>query len=587
MENKIKKILTILDENPVLLTVVDKTLFNPFIKTKQESNKESPNSEIDITKLNNETLKELMVLINDIVKKLTVQEQSEKESKIKYIQTELIQSLKELTVLAMAKKYNISIEEAITRLEKRSHYNNIIKNNEKYLNIYKQLKEYFEKTIEEKKLDRNNLITRKQHFFHDQNNAADTDGSFHIVFQINKNCNFKCTYCYEGLDKLTDIITMEDIPKVVQGLKKFQEHLKKENRTSKLSFSILGGEPTLVARERTHLLTDLLSKELDLKYIILITNNYDAERTLNFFHPDFPKEKIKIQVSYDGGVIQDNYRKDSKKEGTRDLVKKETLKLLNKGIRVSLKATLPVDAFKDIKSAVLDYIEFEEDININNGHGQNFSYYPTVDNTSFLMLKLRQNYAFKGPNDTSIENLYKDVHNTFEFLLKFELDRLLNGNPAFTRWFREMSYTANNDTCSAGVNLFGLDQNGDTRYCHRTEFNDKFSKNGAGYKKEDQEKLIYGSIFKDSFIKNFDETRDIILNKDNLKQVEKFSYCGDCKTLTCVKCPMVNIAPGRVIDTTSSGNLFIDMQSHGLNLSCELNNIISIYLYMFDDIINK
>lgn len=498
--------------------------------------------------------------------------------------------VKDFSVLIMMSKYKCDDFEAEARLNGIPHYEGIINNNPELLELYNDMKNYFEKEIDVRKLTKGSLKTKKEHYFHDEFSTTDNQSSFHIVFQINKNCNFKCTYCYEGLDKVTEILKIEDVPEIIKGLKEFQEHLVLQNkdlleedkRGTKFSFSILGGEPTIVDPKITQLLTKLMIEELDIQYVMLITNTFSAAKVMNFYHPDFPKSKIKVQASYDGGIIQDEYRLTSNKKSSRELVTKEIGKLLNQGIRVMLKATLPPEAMKGVPSAVKDYLKFEDEINVNNGQGQNFSYYPTMDTTSFLMTNLRMN--IKSGQEEERAKLFNDVDVTFRELLKLELDRLLDGHNAFTRWFREASYTAQQTRCSAGVSLFGLDQDGEVRYCHRTEYDTV-----SPFKEHSE--LEYGNVKpeygkENPFIGKFEATRNRILDVSESK-LEGVSHCSNCKTLTCVKCPMINIMPNRMIDTNSSGNMYLDMYSNSMNLTCELNNTISIYLYMYLKIINN
>jgi len=496
--------------------------------------------------------------------------------------------VKELSTTIIQYKYQETYQEAHNRLEYARHYEELIENDINLKNLYNDLNNYYRKTLDEKKLNEKDIILKKEHYFHDDTpdpTNHDDEDSFHIVFQINKNCNFKCTYCYEGLDKVTEILSIDDVEDIVKGIKNFARTLEEKGLVSKMSFSILGGEPTLVPQEVTHKLTKLLEDELDLKYIILITNNYSAKRTIGFFHPDFPRDKIKVQISYDGGRIQDDYRKDSKKNGTKESLTKEIRALLNEdnGIKVSLKATLPLEAISSVPDAVQDYVTFEEDINKKNNNPNNFSYYPTFDTTSILMYNLRQQE--KCGNTKPKEKLFTELDETFKYLLKFEMDRLINNKPAFTRWFREMSYAANNTTCSAGSKLFGLDQDGIGRYCHRTEFGEEHTNVKFPYKKEQLNSLKYGDITSDTFQQKFFKTKEKlekVINSD-----KEYSYCDGCKTLTCVKCPMVNITPDRSLDTSTTNDLYKDMYSHGLTLSCEINNQISKYLYIFDKIINN
>jgi sulfatase maturation enzyme AslB (radical SAM superfamily) len=375
---------------------------------------------------------------------------------------------------------------------------------------------------------------------------------------------------------------MDSIDDIIEGLKKFQYKLKEEDPEMAIAFSILGGEPTLVPQKVTQELTKRLNKELDLKEIILITNTFDADKVINFFHPDFPKEKIKIQSSYDGGIIHDQFRLTSAKKSSRELVSKEIRKLLGRGYKVTLKATLPPEAIGGVYNAVRDYLTFEDEINENNGYGKNFSYYPTLDTTSFLMTKLRMEvHSGNTGENSNYSKLIKDLDKTFKELIKIELDRLIRGDKVFTRWFRELSYTANKTTCSAGINLIGLDQDGNARYCHRTEYDSEKSPYS------NFNKLSYGKLNSNKFFTKFSETKEELVNIKESKNLDDFSYCGNCKTLTCVRCPMINTIPNRSFDTTTSGDLYTDMYSHSINLSCELNNTISIYLYIYDKIVRE
>ena len=532
----------------------------------------------------NEDLFELIKKLN-LVSKLT-------KTDFKSIISVLVEYSKEVNIVLLRYTNQESYQTSKNKMEFSVHYEEILNNDPELKALYEDLNTYFKSEVNKRKLHKISQTepeippSGKKHYFH-KKNTTDSEKSFHIIFQINKNCNFKCTYCYEGLDKVTEILSIDDVPNIVNGIKIFMEELKEKEGLSKVSFSILGGEPTLVPQKTTQLLTKLLNDELDLKYIALITNNYSAERTINFFHPEFPRDKIKIQVSYDGGVLQDKYRKDSKKNGTKELLTNEIHKLINsdENIKIALKATLPLESVSSVPEVIKDYITFEEKINAKNDNPGNFSYYPTFDTSSILMYNLRKD-AISG-NNHSKEKLFKEIDETFKFLLKFELDRVLDKKTAFSRWFVESSYVANSNTCSAGSNLFGIDQDGIGRFCHRTEFGETHTNIKYPYKKDQLNSLNYGKIENTkNFINNFFETKEkleVVRNSDK----KDYSYCNSCKTLTCVNCPMINVTPDRALDTSTTGDLYKDMYSHGLNLACEVNNYISKYLYIYDKIINN
>jgi len=584
MEDKLIRSLNITIEKIFNKCILSEELYNRYCKTGVLFilNNTLVSKEIKDFKINNK--KDFIINLNEVLELFSLLSKTVKEidTKVNTNIHELINSeIKKLSIYLISIKYSCTEVEAINRLEYKKHYEELIKNDKELADFEKEMETYFSNEIKSKNLNQFKLKKVKESYLHDIENI-NYNSSFHVTFQINKNCNFKCTYCYEGLDKLTEIITDNDIPKIVSGLKKLQENLKKDKLPHKLSFSILGGEPTLVPTKRTQMLTKLMMEKLEIHDVILITNNYSAQKTIDFFHPDFPKELIRYQVSYDGGKIQDDYRKDANKKGSKNLLTDEIYKLLNlmdKSSKLSMKATLPMEAFSSVKDAINDYLQFEDVVNDQNGHGSNFSYYSTFDTSSLLMINLRKNFA---NNQESINSFLLEVENLLKYLVKFEMDRLILGKSLFTRFFKELRYNANDTSCSAGQSLFGLDQLGNARFCHRTEYD-----NYSNYPKEQGSKLFYGNINNTNFYKIFNESKELITNKKQEVLTDPNNLCRSCKTLTCVKCPMAFTPPDRILDTSVSGDLFTDMYSHGLTLTCIVNNTISKYLYIFDKIINK
>jgi len=401
-------------------------------------------------------------------------------------------------------------------------------------------------------------------------NQNDQKSAAHIIFQINKNCNFKCTYCYEGLDKVTEIIDTDDIDKIVEGIRKYYNILKREIGIELVSFSILGGEPTLVNSEITQKLTKALLT-LELRDIHLITNGYSAKRIKSFFCPEFPKDKIKIQISYDGAGLHDKYRLNSAKKSSREMVKQTASELIQEDYRVTLKPTLPMEAFKNnelIKEAVLDFEKLDTELFKKRRSG---NYYVTMDGSSLLAQILKKELL----NEDEKLKFFEKVFEFGEWLLELELDRFSRGKPPLTRWFNEIDYSANKTTCSLGDTLIGLDETGEARFCHRVEYN-----SASKYDSD----ATYGKIFDEKFEENFlTKRKSIIEYKTKAQALDLPSKCKSCKTVSCVKCPMINIESHE----NFTGNVYFDMFAQSEELTCDINLNMSYFITAYEFILRS
>ena len=493
-----------------------------------------------------------------------------------------------------------NLEKTVNKyMQVEQHYNNIIKNNQELKDIYlsnkikiiKKLKDpkNINKTENEPYLtyetEVQTMAPEGKDFWHNPRPK-----SVHIIFQINKNCNFKCTYCYEGLDKVTEIIKHEDIDGIIKGLQEFMNEMGKEENGgyTHIDFSILGGEPTLVKKEVTQELTYRLANELPLHYMMLITNFYDKQKVQEFFHPEIPVDKIRIQVSYDGGLLQDKFRLNGKREGTKTLVQQNVISFItdknnpHRQAQISLKATLPYNGIDDMLDAVQDYLYLEEEYK---KYGAKVIYYPTFDNTSLLALDYKKqfqeymNNSFlnKTQKSQKLQELENKMRVIFQVLLDLEVQRNLENKEAFTRWFREASYTANNTVCSIGQGgLAGLDQTGQLRGCHRTEYDIQ--------NKPEYSFFDYGNIKENAnrkqTITKYKEVSKNISDILNSKEYELENPCNYCNTLTCVKCPMVAINNTQ-FKQNKLNNPIKDIFSSSDDFTCSINGIISEYLYIY------
>jgi len=361
-----------------------------------------------------------------------------------------------------------------------------------------------------------------------------------LTILSNLYCNFNCTYCYEKNKFKNSDISNETINKIISLLDVYLN-----NR--KLRVTLIGGEPTLSKN------LPLLIKKLE-KYnpeYLLITNGSNFENILKLFDDQIFKRKIRIQISYDGKVINDKERiikKHNSFTGTSVIILKTLDELINfkkknklKNITIDLKPTLDVKYLNLVPEAIKEFRE--------------------------LSLKYKQlfNYGVSEVKE-SIINLSKDeirnlIQESFPRILKEEKENFKIFKKPLSAWLQKINFDKPSEFCSAGIDSITINYEGELLYCHRCQFYNNSS-------------LRFGKI------ENPQETIKTIKEKKSylLQNKDKFiDQCENCSAIYCQKCP----AEFAEINNESIENIYNSWDYNKTKNICFYYQEISKYLYIF------
>lgn len=128
-----------------------------------------------------------------------------------------------------------------------------------------------------------------------------------LTILMTRNCNFKCTYCFEGLNKKSDSLK----PKTKEAIFKFINNVFNENKNIKfLSITLFGGEPLLSFYNNFQWLLDIkklcMEKEKEFSTMVITNGSLITEKILKSL-----KELNchNIQITLDGiAAIHDSRR---------------------------------------------------------------------------------------------------------------------------------------------------------------------------------------------------------------------------------------------------------------------------------------
>jgi len=330
-----------------------------------------------------------------------------------------------------------------------------------------------------------------------------------------KQCNFNCSYCYESGKFEDKQYSREDIEKIYELLKK--------NNKKAISLTLIGGEPTL--SKHSPYLFELIGEHgeedgIVINSITLITNGSSFNLIKDFFPEVFLekyKNKIDVQISYDGKVIHDKNRiiKTKDKEiGTSDIVLKTIEKCLDFGFVVHLKSTL---SFKHLEYVPEVLAEFRE-LNLKyqrkfNDKKLRFTYAVTEDKESIEILPIHVIQAF--------------LKEYMPGILKEEMINVKTFGVPLTKWLRDARYDFNPMECAAGVKLFSINTDLEIEFCHHASYLDV---------PKEENKMIYGKI-------DDKRTYEIIEQNANYLQElveQELNDCKNCSAVYCSKCAIHN-----------------------------------------------
>jgi len=312
-----------------------------------------------------------------------------------------------------------------------------------------------------------------------------------IDITTTKACNFACSYCFEAGYHENKHMDIETFDKII-------DFMKKNNFSYNLM--IMGGEPSIAPF--LNYFFDRLKLEIQKGNIVLtplnkggssvyITNGYNIENIFNQLNDiNFWGKFMKIQISYDGKVIQDKYRKTIGGKLTSEIVL-ENFKEIRKYFQTQMKSTLNIYDFDLLEQVVLEFKELNQKYNI--------VYNVTENKDSFFISK---------------DEIKNYIENYFTKVIKIEHDYYKKTNKFCTRWLIDSSLTLTK--CSAGVMMFHISPDEIVSPCHLS----LYSKN----------KFEYGKI-DENFFEKFN-------NYKKYFEGVKEDKCKNCNAIFCLRCPM-------------------------------------------------
>ncbi len=262
--------------------------------------------------------------------------------------------------------------------------------------------------------------------------------SYHIDINTTKNCNLRCTYCFEVKENQISDRMFEGVDDLLKFIDNFisTDHFKQTY--SDVSLNFWGGEPTL----NVELYKTIIKKYKDNPVVrfFLYTNGYSfTDYYINSFkelqkinvngHP-----KIVVQVSFDGQPIHDFDRITANNNGSSEKIRQSIKRLIDEDIFYVTKSTITPENFKYMYESYLDVISLTK-------HG----YFPTID--------LHREYD-------DVEEYKKYGQDLYENLIKIAAHELKTRTNHF-KWFKDSK-----SLCSAGYNMIAIDINGTIMPCH-------------------------------------------------------------------------------------------------------------------------
>jgi len=347
---------------------------------------------------------------------------------------------------------------------------------------------------------------------------AKPKGSFSFEITTVTSCDMGCTYCFEGKKAVDNGLVNSRIPEIKEKIKETlnAEWFKKDYEH--LSIDFWGGEPTLNNTIMTALINEF--QNYDNVDFHLYTNAFN-ESTIRKFISTINPSKLRIQVSYDGKLINDKFRLTHNGKTTSDQVL-QTFDYLSKvGLKeLSLKSTLPLTNIKDMVDVWKEFRDLNEKYASDTVYVR---YAPTLD------------YHTKLEDPNKYLPLFEKA---IREISAMEIDFFKkNGYFLFT-WYRGDD---SRFTCTSGKNMTILDTDGNFYPCH-----------GALYL-DDKE---------DHKVSSLDKNINKLEREKYSKMINKVNEeCANCVATTCMICPTSSYAASQK-DTYEEK--WLDNQVHGL-----------------------
>lgn len=325
---------------------------------------------------------------------------------------------------------------------------------------------------------------------------------FYIDLIITKNCNFRCSYCYERGKHSNENVSFETIDYFIKFIDDFRKTETFKNNYNGIKICLFGGEPTLELKKIKYILDKYKDDD---RITFLIFTNGSNPGTLNLIQQYDKKinniNKIHVQISYDGEKIQELNRKYKSGKSSTETVKKLIDDFMLTDLSFSLKSTIRTENFGLLYETYLEFIELNKKYK-----KEILSYCPTID------YSLEYNNNIIG--DLNFLNNKKILESNLLLIVKD-----CKENPENKNIFSLFSgYDVK--SCSAGMHSICVNYDGNIYKCHGVIFSD------------DIDLHYINNIRNEDAVSIFESSR--IEHIENAKQKDK--DCNSCYAVLCMNC---------------------------------------------------
>ncbi len=339
----------------------------------------------------------------------------------------------------------------------------------------------------------------------------DRSNQFTLEITTTALCNLGCTYCFEGVK--TDTRRLDDkVELVKQRIREFYESDFFKENYDDLNISFWGGEPTL----NGHFIVDVMKEfqHIDNMSFHIYTNGYNRKR-LDAIVDNVDTSKLAIQFSYDGKNINDKFRLTHSGKPTSTQVVENLEYFARKGVRLSLKATIPLKSMTGLYAAWQDYKILYDNLQ-SIGPNITVSYAPTIDYVSDLPVE-------------QLPGMVGDFRKEMLLIAKEEIKFFKEHGRHLCTWFNG---SESKQHCASGAHMHAIDVDGKSYACH-----------GSLY--SPNKELQQGSdIHFDSFVE--DVKKMALLYQEPIKDMN--DICTNCVATTCMICPVSSLDNSKKTD---------------------------------------
>lgn len=326
----------------------------------------------------------------------------------------------------------------------------------------------------------------------------DDKRSFSFEVTLVEGCNWRCEYCFEGEDKITGKkhLLNKDPNTLIQSIKSVLDDPWFDETFDGMNIDFWGGEPTLNLPLMKRIFDEFIDDER-VKFF-LYTNGSRIHKLLSIIWPLKDRKskagsKLFIQISYDGKVIHDIRRLDSKGKATSSIAVGAMDTLFYYGFTFQLKSTIMPKDFGLLSEA------WDDILLLRNKYGNLINFAPTID---------YYNVVFKDKYLEALEKSLLKIAKKEYYFFKEHKDFLLV-------WFQK----AGKKLCGSGKTMCAVDIDGNIYFCHGCIY--------GGANKD----LTFSNIFKDSNLLD-----GIKRNYASLKSFHYEDECERCIATACIRC---------------------------------------------------